>query len=151
MKTSTIILVSIALVATVILGSFFLRGGVTQQTQQGQVQNSQSDGGTGVISPHYVWYSPQELAKAQEKGRAVIYFWAGWCPTCKALNQELIQRSKELPEDVTVLKINYDQELDLKKKYHIVTQHTLVLVDKNGNEVKQWTGGNVDVIKEQLQ
>lgn len=103
------------------------------------------------IAPHYVAYSDANLVKAQEKGRPVIYFWAVWCPTCKVLDKELIERGSELPNDVTVLKTNYDTEKELKKKYHIVQQHTLVQVDKNGDEVKKWIGGNIDVIKEQLE
>lgn len=104
----------------------------------------------GEIPPYYMWYSQDELVKAQEKGRAVIYFWAVWCPTCQALDKELKERSQELPSDVTILKTNYDTEKELKRKYQIIQQHTLVQVDKNGNEVKKWIGGNIDVIKQEL-
>lgn len=137
------------LIVVVIGGIFLFRGSKNQPTSQ-NTQNSQAEKQSGEISPHYVWYSPEELAQAQQKGRAVIYFWAAWCPTCRALNQELLQRSKELPDNVTILKTNYDTETALKKKYQIVTQHTLVQVDKDGNEVTKWIGGNVDVIKQEL-
>lgn len=120
------------------------------QGQDKTERDSVSNVSYGEIGSQYVDYSESSLAKAQEKGRAVIYFWASWCPTCKVLDRELRERGSELPNDVTILKTNYDTEKELKKKYQIVQQHTLVQVDKNGNEVKKWIGGNIDVIKQEL-
>lgn len=133
-------------VGAIILFGVFLINNFQGQGERGSINNV-SD---GEIAPQYVKYSEASLAKAQEKGRAVIYFWASWCPTCQALDKELKERSQELPSDVTILKTNYDTEKELKKKYQIIQQHTLVQVDKNGNEVKKWIGGNIDVIKEEL-
>jgi|SRR3989344_4769279 len=118
----------------------------TEQTTDTQVSKSSDN----EIAPQYVEYSEASLAKAQEKGRTVIFFWAVWCPTCKALDKELTERSNELPDDITILKTNYDTEKELKKKYQIVQQHTLVQVDKNGSEVTKWIGGNFDALVQQI-
>lgn len=143
MKNKQLLLLGVG--AVIIFGVFFINN------LPGQDINTQVSKSTGnEIAPQYVEYSPANLAKAQEKGRAVIYFWAVWCPTCQALDKELKGRSQELPGDVTILKTNYDTEKELKKKYQIIQQHTLVQVDKNGNEVTKWIGGNINVIKEQL-
>ncbi len=98
----------------------------------------------------YVDYSELALANASENGRAVLFFKANWCSTCSALDKELINETGELPEDVTVLKLNYDKEKELKKKYKVIIQHTLVQVDENGEELKKWVGGGVETIKQQL-
>ncbi len=100
---------------------------------------------------NYVEYSSDNLSLAQSKGRAVLYFWAVWCPTCRALDKELNTRGGELPDDVTILRVNFDTEKELKRKYNITQQHTLVLIDKEGNEVKKWIGGNIDLILQELE
>lgn len=102
------------------------------------------------IAPNYVKYSEENLAKAKERGRPVLYFWAVWCPTCKALDAELRSRGNELPSDVTILQVNFDTERELKQKYQIVVQHTLVQVDQDGNEISKWIGGGIETIKQQL-
>lgn len=133
--------------AVVIVGAFLIYNFQSQNRTNNIQINKTLD---MEISSQYIEYSETNLVKAQEKGRVVLYFWASWCPTCKVLDKELRERGSELPNDVTILKANYDTEKELKKKYQIVQQHTLVQVDKNGNEVTKWIGGNIDVIKEQL-
>jgi len=89
----------------------------------------------------YLAYSPELLARANS-GDVVLFFHAAWCPTCKALESDINRNLENIPDDLTILKINYDKESELKKKYDVVIQHTLVKVDANGNELAKWTGGN---------
>lgn len=94
-------------------------------------------------SEFYRDYSEEEFATAQNEGRAVLFFHAGWCPTCRTLDKELQNADSSLPSDVTILKTDYDTENALKDKYTVVTQHTLVLVDDQGNEVDKVIGANL--------
>lgn len=89
----------------------------------------------------YESYAPEKLAKA-ETGRVVLFFHASWCPTCRALNSDIEASKSEIPGDVTILKTDYDTETELKKKYGVTTQHTLVQVDKDGNMLTKWSGGS---------
>lgn len=103
------------------------------------------------IAPHYVKYSDATLAKARVNGNAVLFFAATkWCTTCSALDTELRQRSNSLPDNVTVLKIDYDNDIKTKTKYSVTTQHTMIRLDRNGNEVKRWIGGNFDVLVQNI-
>jgi hypothetical protein len=53
---------------------------------------------------------------------------------------------------VTILKTDYDKETELKKKYGVTYQHTLVQVDKSGNMIKKWSGGGtLDNLLSQIQ
>lgn len=70
----------------------------------------------------------------------IIFFHANWCPTCKALNANIESNLIEIPSNVILLKTDYDKETELKKKYGVTIQHTLVQVDKSGNMIKKWSG-----------
>ena len=73
-----------------------------------------------------------------ENGDVVLFFHASWCPTCKSADSAI--SGGTLPEGLTVLKVDYDSETELKKKYGVTYQHTFVQVDKDGNQLKKWTG-----------
>lgn len=89
----------------------------------------------------YENYSPEKIASAAAgDGKALLFFHASWCPTCRALNSDIEKNAAAIPTGVTILKTDYDKEGELKKKYGVTTQHTLVQVDSEGNLVKKWTG-----------
>ena len=89
----------------------------------------------------YESYSAEKIAMA-ETGDVVLFFHASWCPSCRALNGDIEDNMSEIPAGITILKTDYDKETELKKKYGVTTQHTLVQVDKDGNLVKKWSGGS---------
>lgn len=89
----------------------------------------------------YEAYSAEKLAMA-ESGDVVLFFHAAWCPSCRGLNSDIEKEMAAIPEGVTILKLDYDKETELKKKYGVTTQHTLVQVDKDGNLIKKWSGGS---------
>lgn len=77
-------------------------------------------------------------AVANAPGDIVLFFHADWCPTC--VRAEDILNASTLPDNLTVLKVDYDAEKDLKKKYGVKTQTTFVQVDNQGNKVASWYG-----------
>lgn len=89
----------------------------------------------------YEAYSADKLARA-ETGDVVLFFHASWCPSCRGLNSSIESNLKSIPEGVTILKTDYDKEIDLKKKYGVTYQHTLVQVDKDGKMIKKWSGSS---------
>jgi thiol-disulfide isomerase/thioredoxin len=56
-------------------------------------------------------------AVAQAKGEIVLFFYANWCPTCGAINKDIEAKLAEIPKNLTLLKVNYDDEVELKKLY----------------------------------
>ncbi|MDQ3076245.1 MAG: thioredoxin family protein [bacterium] len=94
-----------------------------------------------VVKPgSYEAYSADKIARA-ETGDVVLFFHAAWCPSCRTLNTSIENNLKSIPVGVTILKTDYDKETELKKKYGVTYQHTLVQVDKDGNLIKKWSGG----------
>lgn len=100
-------------------------------------------------SQQYVDYSESDFEAAKDK-RGIIFFHASWCPTCKAANTDIIKNINKLPADVVIFKTDYDTEKELKDKYVITYQHTFVLVDAEGNEIRKWNGGMMDEILEKI-
>jgi len=87
----------------------------------------------------YEAYAPQKLARA-ETGDVVLFFHASWCPSCRGLSSDIEENLSAIPEGVSILKVDYDTETELKKKYGVTYQHTLVQVDADGTLIKKWSG-----------
>lgn len=84
-------------------------------------------------------YAPEKLARA-EAGDVVLFFHASWCPSCRGLGSDIEANASSIPEGVTILKVDYDKEAELKKKYGVTYQHTLVQVGADGALIKKWSG-----------
>ncbi|MDE0243604.1 MAG: thioredoxin family protein [Candidatus Kaiserbacteria bacterium] len=90
---------------------------------------------------------PANLTAALQEGTPVLFFHASWCPTCRALAKELEERSDEIPSNISVVTVDYDSEKELRRRYNITRQHTLVVLDSNLEQVgPSWEGGGVDEI-----
>mgnify|MGYP003496321209 CR=1 FL=1 len=119
----------------------------SQVSQQVEIQPEQ----TPIDRNNYQNYSDATLLQTQKTGTTLLFFAATtWCQTCSALEEEILQRHNELPADVTILKVDYDNDPSMKKKWAVTTQHTLVALDQDGQELKRWVGGNFDVLLQEL-
>lgn len=97
------------------------------------------DEGTMVQKGSYEAYGPEKIARAMS-GKVVLFFRASWCPTCRGLDADIKGNAAQIPNGVTVLDVNYDASQELKMKYGVTYQHTLVQVDAAGNQITKWTG-----------
>lgn len=89
--------------------------------------------GTGM----YLEYSPITVQQALDSGqRVVLFFYASRDPICRQIDQDIQAKIAELPSDVAVFKVDYDKQNDLKQKYDVKTQYTLVMLDKQQNKTK---------------
>ena len=73
-------------------------------------------------------------------GDVVLFFAADWCSTCQEATENLEADPAAIPAGLAIVRVDYDNSDDLKKKYGITVQHTFVQVDADGNEVAKWTG-----------
>lgn len=96
-------------------------------------------------------YSAQALAAAEQAGQPVaVHFHADWCPTCRAQEKSLTTLAAEKSLDLTVLVANYDTEKDLKRRFNVRTQSTLVVL-KGSQEVARLAGdSSVEGIRKAL-
>lgn len=87
-------------------------------------------------------YSDYSFEKLQSTSgnKAILFFAASWCPTCKALDLDIRNNISTIPANLAILKVDYDTSTALKTKYGVTYQHTLIQVDSSGNEIKRWFG-----------
>ena len=57
----------------------------------------------------------------------IVDFWAEWCGPCKMLTPILEELSEELKEEISVIKVNLDENQELAMKYSIRSIPTLLL------------------------
>jgi thiol:disulfide interchange protein len=95
----------------------------------------------------YADYSVANVDQALAEGQdTFLFFHAAWCPSCVLLDREINNRFSEIPEDLTILKVDFDKEDDLKIKYGITSQNTLVHLNEGGEALNKWSGGGLDEI-----
>jgi len=74
-------------------------------------------------------YSAAALAAAEMGNQPVaLLFHADWCPTCRVQEKVVQSLATEKGLDLTILKVNYDTEKDLKRRFRINSQSSLVVL-----------------------
>ncbi|CAN5576004.1 hypothetical protein BH11BAC2_BH11BAC2_08900 [soil metagenome] len=71
------------------------------------------------------------LTKAGEKDTVLVDFFATWCEPCKYLDQILDELELRLGDKVSILKLDVDEQQQLKTEYTIMSVPTLMIF-KNG-------------------
>ena len=85
-----------------------------------------------------------QLAELAAKGTTVVFFYAAWCPNCRATVTELNARWDQVRPGLTLVIADYDKEQALKARFGITYQDTFVLLDKAGKAVDVWNSGGVN-------
>ena len=105
-------------------------GGEGQQAQSGQAA-----GGNAAAQPgQYLDYSPELVASTP--GDKLLFFHAPWCSQCVALEDDI--EASGVPDGVTIFKVDYDSNQDLRQEYGVTIQTTLVKVDDNGDLIDSY-------------
>jgi thiol-disulfide isomerase/thioredoxin len=82
----------------------------------------------------YVDYSPELISSTP--GDKLLFFHAPWCPQCQELEADIEESG--LPDGVTVFKVDYDSNQDLREQYGVTIQTTMVKVDDQGEAIDSY-------------
>ena len=80
----------------------------------------------------------QSSAVASDPGTKILFFHSSSCSQCNQLDSEI--KVNQIPEGITIYKVDYDSNQSLRQKYGVTTQATFIEIDDNGNLVKRYIG-----------
>ena len=114
-------------------------GATTQPETAAQNSIPKNNQSESVETPgSYVAYSDEAAAKA--KGTKLLFFHAPWCPQCRALEADINKNGA--PDGTTIFKVDYDSAQELRQKYGVTLQTTVVLIDDEGKLVKKFVAND---------
>jgi hypothetical protein len=67
---------------------------------------------------------------AATAGDKVLFFHAPWCTQCRQLEQSIL--SEGIPDGTTIIKVDFDSETELRQRYGVTLQTTVVHIDDEG-------------------
>lgn len=99
----------------------------------------------GTESTKYLEFNKADYEKAlKEKKKILLYFYANWCPICRAEQPETFAAFNEINDpDLIGFRVNYrdsgtdSDEEALAKEFGVSYQHTKVLL-KEGQRAGKW-------------
>lgn len=109
-----------------------------------QTAQTQTDERTAPRATVINFESEAQVNALAAKGKTVVFFFASWCPNCRATVTELNARWADVNPDLTLVVADYDKETALKSRYGVTYQDTFVLLDAKGEAVKSWNSGGVN-------
>ena len=87
----------------------------------------------------YTDYQNQSHFDQYQNRQRWLNFHASWCPQCRLLDQDIKTNNDQIPDNVVIFKVDYDSATELKRRYGVTIQTTIVAVDANGNKIKSYT------------
>ncbi len=94
----------------------------------------------------------RDYAPSNPENKRIVYFFAApWCPTCRSADAEFkTEALSKLPSDVVIVKVDFDSNKELRKKFAINYQHTFVELAPDGSAKQVWVGGGVTEMNQKL-
>ena len=86
-----------------------------------------------VDGGNYVAWDSETFEAASDQQRW-LYFHADWDSNCQALDADINANLADIPEDVVIFKVDYDNSQDLKQRYGVAYQRTVVAVDADAEK-----------------
>ncbi len=96
-------------------------------------------GGNGSREPVQVTDSTFESQVMKSSMPVLVDFWAPWCGPCRMTNPIVEKLAREMPERLTVAKVNVDQNPLISSRYGVASIPTMMIV-KDGRIVDRWAG-----------
>jgi thioredoxin 1 len=69
----------------------------------------------------------------------LVDFWAEWCSPCRLVTPVLEEIASEHPDEITIAKLNIDENPGVPQQYQVLKIPTLLLF-KDGDLIKQIIG-----------
>jgi len=128
-------------------------GQVSDNSAPAQSPQPSSGQGAPSSSGFYVNFADYEAnQEAFASTKVVLFFSAVWCSTCKKARDNIEADLTAIPPDLSIVVVDFDTAIDLRRTYGVGVQHTFVYIDNQGKEIKKWSGSvTTDDIYERVQ
>lgn len=108
----------------------------SELTEEGMMENvateTNNDFNAEAADRQYVDYSAAVYESLLGKKPLALFFHAGWCPTCRAMEADIQKNLDQFPVGTVILKADYDTEKALEKTYGVTSQSTIVVIGSDG-------------------
>lgn len=77
---------------------------------------------------------------SSNKEHVFLFFHAKWCPTCLSLEKNIYDSRFQIPENVAIFQVDFDDSQELKERYGVLVQTTVVQLNSRHQFVAKWAG-----------
>ena len=124
-----------------LLSSCAATGPAETNAQPEPVATTAAPEGVYANAAGYISYETYSAAPEKYSASNVVLFYnAYWCSTCKAARDGFEAGLSDIPEDLTIVLVDFDENTEMRKKHDVIVQHTFVQIDSAGNELQRWYG-----------
>ena len=98
---------------------------------------------TEIITPSAGIYTDYESGKkyiSDSSKKVVLFFHASRCPNCRQAEEDILAHKDTIDPNLVILKVDYDNSTELKKKYGITSQTSYVVLNTDGSMNKKMIG-----------
>lgn len=85
-------------------------------------------------------YSMAHFAALPADAQVVLFFTADDCGRCTETDIALGAALQQIPADVFIYTVQYNEAIQLRRQYAVTSPHTFVQIDTLGNVVQRWRG-----------
>ena len=90
-------------------------------------------------SSRYLAYSSSAFDQQADKDRWLFFYLAS-CPKCVALDENIVANQLDIPAEVVIFKVDFSQQQDLRQRYGVTLQTTVLVTDAKGQERQRFVG-----------
>ncbi len=91
----------------------------------------------------YIDYDSQTVDSAVAQGQNVaLFFHADWCPSCRALEENIEENIGDISSDTAIFKVDYDTSVALRRAHGVTMQHTIVYLSADTDTSEKKLGAN---------
>ena len=95
-------------------------------------------------------YLPYEKGIIGNGEKSLLFFYAPWCPYCRANDGRLSAWYETEDIVINTYKVNYDAEKALRKRFGVATQDTLILLSGSGQVIEMTSFPSESMLRDLL-
>ena len=101
------------------------------------------DQSAALAAGRYIDYQDRDQLRVQLAELAGqerwLNFHADWCPQCRSLDADINANLSQIPAGVTIVKVDYDDNQDLRQEYGVTQQTTFVRIGPDDQVAASYT------------